>query len=83
MVSQKLVARDIQSYIHKIHIFPWPVSRECLPQEPGRIEYYICLCGHLGDVSEIQASLDISDLLNCHKELTSSSALSTVTCFRS
>ena len=20
-------------------IFPWPVSRECLPQEPSRIEY--------------------------------------------
>ena len=32
-------------------ILPWPVSRECLPQEPGRIEYYnqlFCLCGHLG-----------------------------------
>ena len=23
-----------------------------LPQEPGRIEYYICLCGHFGCVSE-------------------------------
>ena len=21
-------------------IFPWPGSRECIPQEPGRIEYY-------------------------------------------
>ena len=21
-------------------IFPWPVSRECIPQEPGRIEYH-------------------------------------------
>ena len=33
-------------------IFPWPVSRECIPQEPGRIEYYnqlFCLCGHLGE----------------------------------
>ena len=26
--------------MHAIRIFPWPVSRECLPQEPGRIEYY-------------------------------------------
>ena len=36
-----------------------------LPQEPGRIEYYnqlFCLCGHLGGVSEIQTSLDVSDL---------------------
>ena len=24
-----------------------------LPQGPGRIEYYICLCGHFGVVSEI------------------------------
>ena len=33
------------------HIFPWPVSRECIPQEPGRIKYYnqlFCLRGHLG-----------------------------------
>ena len=46
-------------------IFPWLVSRECLPHEPGRIEYYnklFCLCGHLGGVSEIQISLDVSDL---------------------
>ena len=46
-------------------IFPWPVSRECIPQEPGRIEYYnqlFCPCGHLGGVSEIQTSLDVSDL---------------------
>ena len=36
-----------------------------LPQEPGCIEYYnqlFCLCGHLGGVSEIQTSLDISVL---------------------
>ena len=35
-----------------------------LPQEPGRSEYYdqlFCLCGHLGGVSEIQTSLDVSD----------------------
>ena len=41
------------------------VSRECIPQEPGRIEYYnqlFCLRGHLGGVSEIQTSLDVSDL---------------------
>ena len=31
-------------------------------QEHGRIEYYICLCGPLGGVSEIQTSLDVSDL---------------------
>ena len=46
-------------------IFPWPVSRECIPQEPGRIEYYNQLFsprGHLGGVSEIQTSLDVSDL---------------------
>ena len=44
-------------------IFPWPGSRECIPQEPGRIEYYnqlFCLRGHLGGVS--QTSLDVSDL---------------------
>ena len=49
----------------RIVIFPWPVSRECLPQEPGRIEYHnqlFCLRGHLGGVSEIQTSLDVSDL---------------------
>ena len=33
-----------------------------LPQETGRIEYYICLCCHFGGVSEIQTSLDVSDL---------------------
>ena len=47
-----------------------------LPQEPGRIEYYICLCGHFGGVSEIQTSLDVSDLFKGHDEI------STVTCFR-
>ena len=53
-----------------IIIFPWPVSRECIPQEPGHIEYYnqlFCLRGHLGSVSEIQTSLDVSDLKICHK----------------
>ena len=48
-----------------ITIFPWPVSRECLPQEPDRIEYYnqlFCLRGHLGGVSVIQTSLDVLDL---------------------
>ena len=47
------------------YIHPWPVSRECIQQEPGRIEYYnqlFCLCGHLGGVSAIQTSLDVSDL---------------------
>ena len=47
------------------NIFPWPGSRECIPQEPGRIEYYnqlFCLRGHHGGVSEIQTSLDVSDL---------------------
>ena len=29
---------------------------------PYRIEYYICLCGHLGGVSEVQTSSDVSDL---------------------
>ena len=41
-----------------------------LPQEPGRIEYYnqlFCLCGHLGGVSEIQTSLDVSDFQIGHK----------------
>ena len=46
-----------------------------LQQEPGRIEYYICLCGHLGDVSELQTSLDVSDLFKGHEEMTSCSAL--------
>ena len=36
---------------------------------------YICLCGHLGCVSEIQTSLDVSDLIKCHEELTSCSSL--------
>ena len=46
-------------------IFPRPVSRECIPQEPGRIEYYnqlFCVRGNIGGVSEIQTSLDVSDL---------------------
>ena len=46
-------------------IFPWPSSRECIPQQPGPNEYYnqlFCLLGHLGGVSEIQTSLDVSDL---------------------
>ena len=46
-----------------------------LLQEPGRIEYYICLCGHLGGVSEIQNLLNVSDLFKGHEELTSCSAL--------
>ena len=46
-----------------------------LPLEPGRIEYYICLCGHLYGVSELQSSLDVSDLFKGHEELTSCSAL--------
>ena len=45
-----------------------------LPQEPGRIEYYIYLCGHFGAVSELQTSLDVSDLFKGHEELTSCSA---------
>ena len=61
-------------------IFPWPVSRECIPQEPGRIEYYnqlFCLRGHLESVSEIQTSLDVSDLyvIKGREELTSCSSL--------
>ena len=50
---------------------------------PYRIEYYICLCGHLGGVSEVQTSLDVSDLFEGHKELTLNwPRLScTVTCF--
>ena len=47
-----------------------------LPQEPGRIEYYICLCGPLGGVSEIETSLDVSHLFKGHEELTPCSALS-------
>ena len=41
-----------------------------LPQKPGCIEYYnqlLSLCGHLGGVSEIQTSLDVSDLKIGHK----------------
>ena len=40
------------------------------PQEPGHIDYYnqlFCLCGHLGGLSEIQASFDVSDLKISHK----------------
>ena len=37
--------------------------------------YSICICGHLGCVSEIQTSLDVSDLFKGHEELTSFSAL--------
>ena len=63
----KIVKMWVRPLVHDaIHIiFPWPVSRECLSQEPGRIEYYnqlFCLCGHLVGVSEIQTSLDVSDL---------------------
>ena len=57
--------RVCQVVLHVFSIFPWPVSRKCKPQEPGRIEYYnqlFCLRGHLGGVSEIQTSLDVSDL---------------------
>ena len=44
-----------------------PLSKlmRVLPQEPGRIEHYnhlFRLCGHFGGVSEIQTSLDVSDL---------------------
>ena len=46
-----------------------------LAQEPGRIEYDICLCGHFGGVSEIQTSLDVSDLFKGHEELTSQAQL--------
>ena len=63
------------------HIFPWPGSRECIPQEPGRIEYYnqlFRLRGHLGGVSEIQTSLDVTDfkyVIKGREELTSCSSL--------
>ena len=46
-----------------------------LLQEPGPIEYYICLCGNFGGVSEIQTSLDVSDLFKGHQELTCCSSL--------
>ena len=40
-----------------------------LPQEPGRMQYYNQLfCGHLGGVSEIQTSLDVSVLKKGHKK---------------
>ena len=54
--------------------FPLASLTRVLPQEPGRIEYYIqlfCLCGHLGGgggVSEIYTSLDVSDLKIGHKK---------------
>ena len=52
-----------------ICIFRWPVSREYSPQKPGRIEHsvisvYVVI---LGGVSEIQTSLDVSDLKKGHK----------------
>ena len=47
---------------HDLIIFPWPGSRECIPQDPGRIEYYNQLFCLRGGVSEIQTSLDVSDL---------------------
>ena len=53
-----------------------------LPQELGLIDYFICLCGHFGGVSEIQTSLDVSDLFKGQEEMTSCSVLSTATCFR-
>ena len=58
---------DLSAYYFgpDLHIYPWPGSRECIPQEPGRIEYYnqlFCLRGHLRGVSEIQTPLDVSDL---------------------
>ena len=62
--SVRFFVRTIRDW-NKLPFFPWPVSRECIPQEPGRIEYYnqlFCLRGHLGGVSEIQTSLDVSDL---------------------
>ena len=51
---------------------------------PGRIEYYICLCGHFEGVPEIQTSLDVSALFILR--VTKNGPLvvfsSTVTCLR-
>ena len=46
-------------------------SHGVLPKEPGRIQFYVCLCGRFGGVSEIQTSLDVSDCFKGLEELTS------------
>ena len=49
-------------YTHTLRVLPNHFGRETVP---SGIEYYnqlFCLCGHLGGVSEIQTSLDVSDL---------------------
>ena len=63
--EQPVVKISLQHELYVQFIFPWPLSRECLQHEPGLIEYYnqlFCLCGHLWSVSEIQTSLNGSDL---------------------
>ena len=57
-------------------------SLASLTREPGRIEYSICLCGHLGGVSEIQKSLDVSDLFKGHEDSISQAQLLTVSVAR-
>ena len=66
----------------RICIFPWPVSRKCLPQEPGRIEYsiisYICLCVILGVCLRFKPHWMFQiyrKVIKGHEELTSCSSL--------
>ena len=68
---QELSDRSFKrNFYAAIHHLPLASLMRVLTHEPGRIEYYnqlFCLCGHLGGVSEIQTSLDISDLKMGHK----------------
>ena len=56
---------ELTSCSSLIHSHMFPLLDVLYRQGPGCIEYYnqlFCLRGHLGGVSEIQTSLDVSDL---------------------
>ena len=62
---RQINVRDVERLCSWYSHLPLAGLTRVLLQEPGRIEYYnrlFCLCGHLGGVSEIQTSLDVSDL---------------------
>ena len=62
MILRMAYKLDTITYVRHL---PLASLTRVLQQEPGRIEYYnqlFSLPGHLGGVSEIQTSLDVSDL---------------------
>ena len=66
MLCVSEIRLDTDRFLAKNYL-PLASLTRVLPQEPDRIEYYnqlFCLCGHLGGggVSEIQTSLEVSDL---------------------